>query len=234
LNDEGRVGAPPVGFRAVLEAGSDPRRIHFLKGVVPGAGATSSSDGADGLHPANGADADRERIAAVLEAAGPVPARLKLAIEVHSVSLQNGHDLAHWIAGEASKRAITPSRLIAEILESPDAPLDARLDRALHGLRNLGMRIALGRVKLGSAVFKQVRTYRPEYLVLGNDFCENCHGSYFRRAALASLASLAEGCGCRVVARGVRTGADLAAVMAAGIDLIEEDTLLDPETADFG
>ena len=214
-----------MGFRAVLEAGSDPRRLHFLKGVVPGAGATPSSGGADG---------DRERIAAVLEAARRLPARLKLAVEVHCTTLVKDHELAPWLAREAPKRAIALSRLIAEIVESPDAAVDARLDRALQGLRDLGLGIALGKVKLGSAVFKQVRRYRPEYLVLGRGFCENCHGSYFRRAALASVARLARDCGCRVVARGARNGADLAAVTAAGIDLIEEDTLLDPETADFG
>src|SRR6185369_8891608 len=92
---------------------------------------------------------------------------------------------------------------------------------ALAGLRDIGARIALDDVGLGHSNFLMILECRPEYFKIDRYFVHGARSDFYRQAVLGSVVHLAKPFGARVVAEGVEDEDDLAAVRAAGIDLVQ-------------
>jgi len=106
-------------------------------------------------------------------------------------------------------------------------------------LKSEGVRIALDDVGEGQATYRMTVDYPFDYLKIDRYLVQGCGRDARRLAVLESLAELAGKIGSRVIAEGIETGEDLAAVRSAGIDLAQGYLLgrpqLGPELmANFG
>ncbi|HET7040702.1 MAG TPA: EAL domain-containing protein, partial [Gemmatimonadales bacterium] len=89
-------------------------------------------------------------------------------------------------------------------------------------------RLAVDDVGTGHSNLQMVIEVRPDFLKLDRFFVTGAATDPVRQATLAAMAGLAAALGGAVVAEGVETAADLAAVRAAGITLAQGYLLSPP------
>lgn len=218
-------GSLSVLFQPILDVGQPHACVHAFEGLVRGPRDTTV-ERADllfeyvrlkGEEPA----VDQACLASILGAAHALGGAVRLGINVHASTLARDPEFGDVLGDLSAAHSISPSRLIIEIVEH--APLFdvPSFQSALDRLRRLGAQIALDDVGLGQSNFGMILECRPDSFKIDRHIVRNSSFDVHRQAVLESVSQLARRFGARVVAEGVETRADLAAVRAAGIDLIQ-------------
>ena len=124
-------------------------------------------------------------------------------------------DGGRWLA-EIMDR-VPPDRIVVEILEGAVAAHPDRLATALNRLRDRGVRIALD--DFGSALsnLDRLALLRPDIVKIDRTLCTAA--AYRQRAILSGLVAIAEALSATLIAEGMETEADIAAMRDLGIPL---------------
>jgi EAL domain-containing protein (putative c-di-GMP-specific phosphodiesterase class I) len=177
------------------------------------------------------AELDRACVRAALQTCRGLPA-LRFFINVHASTLGRDDSFVAFLSQEMAAAGIPPFAIALEIGEH-DAPYDrAAFRQTLSAIRALGVRIAVDDFGSGHANARLLLDARPEVVKLTRDVVEGADRDELRRRLLADLARTAEGFSARVIAEGVETAEELAAVRAAGIDVVQGYFLSRPVTAE--
>jgi EAL domain-containing protein (putative c-di-GMP-specific phosphodiesterase class I) len=164
---------------------------------------------------------DRACVRTVLTAACALPEDLRIGLNLHASTLALDPEFLTFLGDLTSRLGIDPARLVVEVVEHVLPRDEATFATALAGLRAIGAAIALDDVGQGHSNYRMALDCRPSYLKLDRYFVTGAHADHHRQAVLASVVTLARPFGARVVAEGIETEDDLAAVRAAGIDLVQ-------------
>jgi EAL domain-containing protein (putative c-di-GMP-specific phosphodiesterase class I) len=218
-------GALSARFQAVHELHGSAIRPHYMEGLIRGPKG-SSVESPDILfayarRKGREAEVDRACIETVLQAARALPAGLDLGLNVHASTLAGDAEFGVFLGDAANRNGVDVERLVIEIVEHAPPWDVAAFRNALAGLRDIGARIALDDVGLGHSNFLMILECRPEYFKIDRYFVHGARTDFYRQAVLGSVVHLAKPFGARVVAEGVEDEDDLAAVRAAGIDLVQ-------------
>ena len=218
-------GSLSVRFQPILDVHTRRPQAHYLEALVRGPRGTTVEAPTILFEYARKkskeAVVDRACVEVILDAAVRLPPYLTLGINVHASTLAMDGGFVAFLASALGRRALSPRRLVVEIVEHAP-PWDVVSFRAaLAGLRALGARIALDDVGLGHSNYMMILECRPDYLKVDRHFVDGCHSDFHRRAVLASVAQLAEPFGARVVAEGVEASADMDALKRLGITLVQ-------------
>jgi EAL domain-containing protein (putative c-di-GMP-specific phosphodiesterase class I) len=174
------------------------------------------------------APVDRACVATSLAAAGQLPGRPRLSLNVHASTLGRDPGFRAFLLERAREARIDPRRLVVEIVEHAP-PLDVpEFRRALEQLREAGVAIALDDVGLGQSNYKMILDVRPEIYKLDRYLVTRAWSDPYRQVILDSLARMVRRLEARAVAEGVEDHHELAAVEAAGIDLVQGFLLARP------
>jgi EAL domain-containing protein (putative c-di-GMP-specific phosphodiesterase class I) len=111
--------------------------------------------------------------------------------------------------------------LIVEITEETLVNGDMRLQDAIEPLRALGVSLAVDDMGAGYSGLRQITTVRPGYLKLDRSLVSDIDSDDERAALVGALAGYAKQVGSLLVAEGVETGAELAAVRELGVPLVQ-------------
>ena len=218
-------GGLSVLFQPILDVSQTDVSVHSLEGLVRGPKGTTV-ERADilfeyvrnkGEEPA----VDRACLASILGAAPALGVDVRLSVNVHASTLGRDPEFGEVLAALAASQSIALSRLIVEIVEHAPAFDVPSFQSALDRLRRLGVKIALDDVGLGQSNFGMILECRPDYFKIDRHFVRNSDSDVHRQAVLECVSQLARRFGARVVAEGVESKAQLEAVRAAGIDLIQ-------------
>ena len=108
-------------------------------------------------------------------------------------------------------------RLMLEVTEH--APVDdyTALTEALAPLREQGRRVAVDDAGAGFASLRHIVRLCPDLVKLDITLIRNIDGDEVRRAVVSALAAFASQIGARLVAEGVETAEELAALKAIGV-----------------
>ncbi len=218
-------GALSVRFQPVYEVHGSAMRRHYVEALIRGPEGTSVEQPEILFEYARKknceAELDRACVAAILHAARALPEETRLGINVHASTLAMDPEFLTFLSDVASQTGTDVERLVVEIVEHAP-PWDVSAFRtALEGLRDIGARVALDDVGLGQSNFMMILECRPSYMKIDRYFVRGARADFYRQAVLACVAQLAKPFSAQVVAEGVETEADLAAVRAAGIDLVQ-------------
>lgn len=140
-----------------------------------------------------------------------------LSVNVHASTLAADQDLVPFLVDTALREGRALERLIVEIVEHAPVWDVVALRDNLQGLRDVGIRIALDDVGLGYSNFRMMLECRPDFFKLDRYFVRGVHQDFFRRSVVESVVLLAHRFGGRVVAEGIESEEDLAAVQALGV-----------------
>jgi EAL domain-containing protein (putative c-di-GMP-specific phosphodiesterase class I) len=108
-------------------------------------------------------------------------------------------------------------RLMLEVTEH--APVDdyVALTEALSPLRDQGLRVAVDDAGAGFASLRHIVRLCPDLVKVDLSLIRNIDGDEVRRAVVTALAAFASQIGAKIVAEGVETAGELAALRAIGV-----------------
>lgn len=225
-------GGLSVLFQPIFEVGKDGTRMHALECLLRGPKGTNM-EAADVLfeyvrRKQEETLVDQACVAAAFEAAGTLPWKPDISVNVHASTLGRDRAFVSFIREAAKLHSIPTSRLIVEIVEHTPFWDGQSFHLALEQLRSMGVRIALDDIGIGQSNYRMIIECRPDYFKVDRYLVKDCHVNADRKAVLESISELAWKLDARVVAEGVETREDLQAVMDLGIDLVQGFLLSPP------
>jgi EAL domain-containing protein (putative c-di-GMP-specific phosphodiesterase class I) len=112
---------------------------------------------------------------------------------------------------------VPADRVVVEVTEHAIVREYDALLRALGGLRERGIRLAVDDAGAGFASFRHVLELSPEIIKLDIHLTRGVHSDHSRQALVRSLASFAADVGATLVAEGIETPEDLETLRAAEV-----------------
>ncbi|MDP2793765.1 MAG: GGDEF domain-containing protein [Sulfurisoma sp.] len=114
---------------------------------------------------------------------------------------------------------IDPARIVIELTENqPTFDFDLMREAVRH-YREMGFSIAIDDLGQGFSSLRLWSELRPEFVKIDRHFVDGVDGDGVKRQFLRSIQEIAMSVGCTVIAEGVETTGEMAAVVAAGIAL---------------
>lgn len=114
---------------------------------------------------------------------------------------------------------VDPSRVVIELTENqPTFDFDLMRDAVRH-YRDMGFSIAIDDLGQGFSSLRLWSELRPEFVKIDRHFVQGVDGDSVKRQFLESLQEIALRSGCSVIAEGIETEGEMAAVAATGIAL---------------
>jgi EAL domain-containing protein (putative c-di-GMP-specific phosphodiesterase class I) len=110
-------------------------------------------------------------------------------------------------------------RVVVELSELTDSSYVRSIGRRLRPLRNAGMRVALDDVGARFAWLKHMLWLDPDILKIDRYFISGIDRSPRKRTLLSSFVRFCADTGAEVIAEGIETAAEHAAVVEAGVPL---------------
>jgi EAL domain-containing protein (putative c-di-GMP-specific phosphodiesterase class I)/AmiR/NasT family two-component response regulator len=112
-------------------------------------------------------------------------------------------------------------RLVLEVTEH--APIDdyAELNEALGSLRRRGLRVAIDDAGAGFASLRHIVLLAPDLVKLDITLIRNVDSDEVRHAVVTAITAFASQIGARVIAEGVETAAELAALRDIGVQFAQ-------------
>jgi EAL domain-containing protein (putative c-di-GMP-specific phosphodiesterase class I) len=218
-------GSLSVLFQPVLRVTAGRAEPHYFEALIRGPQGTSAESPAILFEYARKKSkesaVDRVCVEAILEAAGALPGDSLIGVNVHASTLAMDESFVDHLAARLAAHGIPPGRVVVEVVEHAPPWDVAGLRKALDRLRGLGARIALDDVGRGHSNFLMILECRPDYFKVDGHFVKGCHRDVHRRAVLAAVVQLARPFFAQVVAEGVEDAADLRALRALGIRLVQ-------------
>jgi diguanylate cyclase (GGDEF)-like protein len=158
-----------------------------------------------------------------------LPAGAPLAVFVNTSARQLTHpELADVVTGALAAGGCDPSWLCLEVTESALLSDDDSAVRALRALQALGVRVAIDDFGTGYSSLSRLKRLPIDVLKIDGSFIGGIDHDEDDHAIVAALTGLAHSMGMTVVAEGVETAEQLAAVRAAGCDLAQGNLLAHP------
>ncbi len=156
-----------------------------------------------------GAELEAETLRAALAAASQLPAGAWISLNVSPSFVLAGEPLRS-ILGEA------PRSLVLEVTEGQAITDYPAFRKALTTLRP-DLRLAVDDAGAGFASLRHISELRPALVKLDRAFVAELDGDPVRQALVAGLHHFADAVGCSIIAEGIETDAELAALKALGI-----------------
>ena len=111
--------------------------------------------------------------------------------------------------------------LIVEITEETLVAGDEQLEDSLAPLLGRGAVLAVDDMGAGYSGLRQITAVRPSYLKLDRSLATGIDGDHERRALVAALAGYARQVGSHLIVEGIETTAELDALRAIGVRLVQ-------------
>ncbi len=127
---------------------------------------------------------------------------------------------------------LEPHRVVLEITEHSLVEDYGLLNRCLVPLREAGVRVAVDDAGAGYASMRHVLAIHPDIIKLDLSLTRDIDTDSPRRALAAALIEFARQTQSHVVAEGVETASELAALQALGVDDVQGYHLARPLEAD--
>lgn len=114
---------------------------------------------------------------------------------------------------------IDPARIVIELTENqPTFDFDLMREAVRH-YRAMGFSIAIDDLGQGFSSLRLWSELRPEFVKIDRHFVQGVDGDAVKRQFLHSIQEIARGAGSTVIAEGIETRGEMAAVIASGIAL---------------
>ena len=180
-----------------------------------------------------GTDLELHAVALALRRLPELPPHAYLAINVSAQTLLDDR-FVHLLATLGDDRG----RLVVEVTEHAAIEDYDALAEVLTGIRSMGARLAVDDAGAGYASMQHILRLRPDIIKLDRSIVADNHLDPARFALIGAMASFAASLGMTVVAEGVETPGELAALVENGVSHAQGFYLarpaIDPPTLTVG
>jgi EAL domain-containing protein (putative c-di-GMP-specific phosphodiesterase class I) len=118
-------------------------------------------------------------------------------------------------------RGFPLDRIVLEITEHAVIDNYLGLQRVLRPLRRAGLMLAIDDVGAGHSSFRHILILKPDIIKLDMSIIRNLNRKMEQRALCAALIRFAKETGCRVVAEGVETNAELETLRSLEVKVVQ-------------
>lgn len=141
----------------------------------------------------------------------------KLFLNISPISLVEKKYRQDMCSRLLRQHDLSPERIVIELSEA--YPLDdyTHIRSATQDYRELGFEIAVDDLGAGYAGLRAWAELRPNYVKIDRHFIENIDGDDVKREFVRSIQEIGNNLGCKVVAEGIETQAELHTLQAIGI-----------------
>jgi len=160
-------------------------------------------------------DLDVLCVTRALERAGDLPPDALLFINLAPQTLDRDAAGDDWLRDVIERSGLDPRRVVLEVTERLGGRTAAVL-KALRGLRELGVRIALDDVGTGNSGLELLSAIGADFVKVDRSVVKNAGTDRSARAVLLAIAAFASQTGAAVIAEGIEDASVLAVVR--GID----------------
>ncbi len=155
-----------------------------------------------------------------------------LFVNVHGRTLEALVRRDHVVYRLIDSLRIAASRIVLEVSESTPVTDVRDVARHLSGLRSQGLRIAVDDAGTASPWLEHLLWLEPDFVKLDREFISGIAREPKKRDLVGGLACLARRLGARLVAEGVETAEELAALRGIGVPLVQGYLLGRPAPAE--
>ena len=221
-----------VRFQPIFRLSPEGNQVDAMEGLIRGPAGTNF-ERADVLFDyvrrkrAESA-MDRSCIAAICKAVADLPPNARVNLNVHASTLGENADFVEFFRRQARSLALPLERFTLEIVEHAPNYNVPGLTCNLRALRDLGVRIALDDVGLGTSNYRMILDCHPDYFKVDAYFVEGISGDVDRRAVVRSVMCLAKEMNAEVVAEGAHSQADISMLSRMGVELFQAHLLCPP------
>ena len=120
-----------------------------------------------------------------------------------------------------SERGLTPSDVVLEITERSSIEDFSTFRDALDHYRNQGYLIALDDVGAGYSSLQSVAELHPDFLKIDRSLIQDVNADPIKWALLETFVTFSKRIGCRIIAEGVETEAEMRTVVQLGVDYVQ-------------
>lgn len=159
------------------------------------------------------------RIEATVAAAAPPEARpLRFAVNVTPAALQDARFDARRLAARVRAAGLAPTQLTFEVTEQQAVPDVVPLRRQVRALRRAGFGFAVDDAGAGYASFALIAGLRPSQIKVDRQIVRGVSTDDAKQALIEAFVSFGRRIGARLVAEGIETRRDLAALRRLGVE----------------
>jgi EAL domain-containing protein (putative c-di-GMP-specific phosphodiesterase class I) len=225
LDDLTSPGAIRMEFQPIVEMAEGGARLYMLEALARGPRGTTMErpDVLFEYARRKGVEAQMDMIciAEALASFASLPGETPLSLNVHSSTLASVEGFTRKVVDCATAYGIAADRLMLEIVEHRNRWAAAPFQQSLAEVREAGMRVAVDDLGMGASNYHLFVDCRPDHIKIDRSIVAGCSTDPWRRAVLASVASLAAAVGSTPIAEGVETFADLRLLEELGIDKVQ-------------
>jgi EAL domain-containing protein (putative c-di-GMP-specific phosphodiesterase class I) len=171
-----------------------------------------------------GSELEFAALESALSAARVLPAHLYVALKVSPATC-----LDPLLPALLEESALVPERLVLELTEAMTREQPAALVAALAPLRKRGVRLAIDHAGSYFTSIRHIRQLRPDIIKLDRDLVAGMDKDALRSSLGEAMIGFAEHIGAVVIAQGIETPAELAALSGLGANA-GQGYLLGPPT----
>jgi len=171
----------------------------------------------------------RERALATFSSVIPQNDALLLFVNL-DLAVSDGRDDADHLLEAACRWAVSPSRVVVEVLESRFEDTQ-RLAAILNRFRSKGFLLALDDVGAGHSNLDRVPLIRPDVLKVDRELVKKLDSDLYKQDVFKALVDLGRRIGALIVAEGVETEPEALRALELGADLLQGYLLSRPHPA---
>jgi EAL domain-containing protein (putative c-di-GMP-specific phosphodiesterase class I) len=156
-----------------------------------------------------------------------------VAINISPVQLRRAGFAARF-AAILMEAGVSGDRIVVEITENVLMHAGGRESANLEALRKLGVRIAIDDLGTGHASLEYLRSFAFDIIKIDRSYVAHLLGSAIDRTIIAAICDIARVVNVEVIAEGVETAEQLAALREIGCDAVQGFLFGRPAPLPFG
>jgi len=152
---------------------------------------------------------------------GRVPSAARIFVNVHPHFLSAGPKLSDALFDLANVYGVSIDRFVFEITEQGELSDDAATAAGIARIREAGGAFAFDDVGIAYSHLRHLRTVRPEFFKIGQQFGTAFETDPLRRKIVRNIAALAEDLGMETILEGIESRTTAAEAQELGITLLQ-------------
>lgn len=160
---------------------------------------------------------EKKCIKSALKTARALGLKRKLFLNINPNVLMEEEFQENYIKSKLEKNGIEPSSIVFEITGQKLKGSEQKLCDAVLHFKNQKLKIAIDDIGESYAALNRICTLNPDFIKISIDLVQSVHKDKVKKEIVRSLSAFCKNSGIKLIAVGVETEENLAAIMELGI-----------------
>ena len=160
---------------------------------------------------------EKKCIKSALKTARALGLKRKLFLNINPNVLMEEEFQENYIKSKLEKNGIEPSSIVFEITGQKLTGSEQKLRDAVLHFKSQNLKLAIDDIGESHAALNRICTLNPDFIKISIDLVQSVHKDKVKKEIVRSLCAFCKNSGIKLIAVGVETEENLAAIMELGI-----------------